>query len=884
MDSNSRFTGGTWHRYKLGQAQFTKWLKQTADKITPSNTNVAATNGTRPETSRSTKKSITKAAKAGVESDVAVHWRELETLASSIVENAQPEDIPAAPINILRDVIGLRKKSAGFFRQTATDDDDDARMRNATHEHIIQVLERVLAKFEAVRARVQRSGRDAARSDGGLGVDVNDLSNMFEHLELHTSPSEDDAEEDAEDPPEKVPSSRKSAGKTKKNGKKKLQKGGKAKKQRGATLSTPASCGAGTDSSWIDDIDFGLGSEEQDDEFDYYMIIYCFFEDFNLIREYICERWCDYYFDRSVELNTLAVITNAAFELFHQMERELMLDMRRIGIRDRAMGQYEVMWKIMFTEVGMEHVEYGAYEGLTPEECEDKLYKDEWDWLASPASSAIHHLLHFIPPGKTAMMKQSHRACPVYGATTAPELKMFTDAVISELLFDVACVKALKENRGATDILPAESELMLGFQDALRSCDYSSAFAFSLQLYVDIRYILEDTVSHPFEQLQKTARKMERGLPQQIAWASGPRRDLRRPLRQRQKELERFMLNDVVREDKLPRYLSAGFAEEDIEEFSLLKIEPVWAGLLDFRAKLVASELGHELVRRSFLVQAAAYLYAAACAAAERYSAPEFFVWTDMDKFLGTYAADSALKRGILGHGSDPDPAAILKRFGALARTPPQDLSLDDAAAAAGQTDMFRWVVRIRQHLLLRYATEERCSQSFSMTGLIRQRLEPEMERFMDDGAEADVQGALREIGSDEPIAREEKRSPAEQHVGLRDQRAARRKALLAELSPIQQIQVLENTVNEHLNGLLSIDFMGLFSMSKTLLSMVGVSLGQVLGAKAGPGSFQKDTQPDALDQLVEVPRLLGECLVGDLFQDAKLLLSLVNDVNTVLR
>lgn len=50
MDSKSRFRGGTWHRYKLGQAQFTRWLEQTADKITPSN-DVAHTDS-QPEASR----------------------------------------------------------------------------------------------------------------------------------------------------------------------------------------------------------------------------------------------------------------------------------------------------------------------------------------------------------------------------------------------------------------------------------------------------------------------------------------------------------------------------------------------------------------------------------------------------------------------------------------------------------------------------------------------------------------------------------------------------------------------------------------------------------------------------------------------------------------
>lgn len=892
MDSNSRFRGGTWHRYKLGQAQFTKWLKQTADKVTPS-ANTAPGNGAGTETPTSIKKSQKKVAKAGVDGDVAVHWRELEIMASSVVDNAQPEDIPAAPINILRDVIGLRKKSARFFRRSAGDNDDDAREKNATHEHIIQVLERVLAKFEAVRARVQRTGRDAARSDSGLGVDVNDLNNMFEHLEVQASleAADDEADlADIENQPE-TSSSREQAGKNKKRGKKKLQKGGgKVNKQRGSASSTMANS-AGTDSSWVDDIDFGLEGEEEDEEFDYFMIIYCFFEDFNLIRSYICERWCDYYFDRSVDLNTLAVITNAAFELFHQMEHDLMMDMRRIGIRDRRMGQYEVMMMSIFAEFGMEHVEYEAYDNLTQEESDERIYKDEWDWLASPAFSTIRDLLRFIPPGKTAMMRKSDRTLPVYGATTANELSEFKDAVISDLLFDVVCVKALKQNGGAADILPAESELLLGFQDALRNNECSSAFIFSVQLYVDIRYILEDTVVHSFEQLQTTAHRIERRLPRQIEWASGPRRELRKSLRQRQRELERFMLNDVVLEDKLPRYLNSGLDREDVEDFYLLKHEPVWAGLLDFRAKLSINELGHELVHRSLIVEAAAYLYVAARAASRRFSdhREDFPAWADMDKFLASYADDSALKRGLLDAGDDP--VAILKAFAAIAPASPADpepqhVSLD---AAPGQTDAFRQAVRIRQHLSRRYTTEDRSSQFFLqyMAGLIRQRLEPEMER-LEAGAEADVSAVLRGISSSKPSAQphvsdtlsEERKALAEQRVGLREkQRAARRKALLAQLSPIQQIQILEDTVNAQLEGLLSIDFMNLFYISKTVLCAVNDNQRVSLGEESG---FKKDMQFVPPDQLVEVPLLLGDFLVGDTSKDEKPLWNMVKTVKAI--
>ncbi len=34
MEESGNLKGiGTWRRYKLGQAQFTSWLKQTADKL-----------------------------------------------------------------------------------------------------------------------------------------------------------------------------------------------------------------------------------------------------------------------------------------------------------------------------------------------------------------------------------------------------------------------------------------------------------------------------------------------------------------------------------------------------------------------------------------------------------------------------------------------------------------------------------------------------------------------------------------------------------------------------------------------------------------------------------------------------------------------------------
>lgn len=371
MDSTTKFRGGTWQRYKLGQAQFTKWLKQTADKLTPATT---ATGGV-ASSSSSQKKPSKAASKPAIDSEVVVHWRELETMASNIIEHAKPHDIPSAPINILRDVIGLRKKSARFFRRSADDDNESAREKNATHEHIIKVLERVLGKFEALMAKGTKSADE--KSSDRIKMDLADLNNMFEHLDLQTSPADDDAASDVENQAESSVSTKKNTKKSKK-GSKKSQKGGKPKKQQKPRPQHQEP----QDPVWLDDPDFDLDYDDGDIEFDYYMMVYCFFEDFNIIRSYICERWCDYFYDRSISLSTLAIITNAAFELFHQMEHDLLLDMRRMGMPTRIVGSYESMMMGLFTESGLEHIDYDSYRSLSKEESDARskllpLFMDE---------------------------------------------------------------------------------------------------------------------------------------------------------------------------------------------------------------------------------------------------------------------------------------------------------------------------------------------------------------------------------------------------------------------------------------------------------------------------------------------------------------------------
>jgi hypothetical protein len=122
---------------------------------------------------------------------------------------------------------------------------------------------------------------------------------------------------------------------------------------------------------------------------------------------------------------------------------------------------------------------------------------------------------------------------------------------------------------------------------------------------------------------------------------------------------------DVTHVDKIPRFEDAGLGPDDIEDISLLKNEPAWACLLEFRAKLALNELGHEFGACSFVVETAAYLYAAARTTAEQCGDEQKFpAWDDIEKLLDSFADESALLTGILD-GRD-DPVKIIQNLNAI--------------------------------------------------------------------------------------------------------------------------------------------------------------------------------------------------------------------------
>jgi hypothetical protein len=832
MDTSGKLNGfGTWRRYKLGQAQFTSWLKQTAEKLVTRKPEPEAApddkEGATPQQSRRQKKKakgIAPGAIGGINfdagSDKSVHWSQLEALAQRITDNAKPEDVPDAVINILRDVVGLRRKSFNFFSRAAKNTEDEKiKQSNASHAHIISVLERVLAKLEAL-VTAGGSRERGKESKDNARIKTSDLTNMFAYLEVQTAPNA--AEDDESD--EDVASAKQQS---QKGGKK---KGGKKAKKTKKPEKAPekAVVKANGGASWVDKIDFGLTpeDEDEDDEFDLYMMVYCFFEDFNAIRNHVAERWCDYWYERSVSLNTLAVVTNAAFELFHQLEHDLVKELKPVH---PELTKYDFMMNMLFIHFGIDHIDYDSYDDLTEEESDERIWRDESDWLGLTSCFTLQRVLELTPPGKVPMISPSQRTPTLYGANNMKDWKDFEGSVANQIITEGAHLKALKTNEQEPPVLPAESQLLLDFQDCLRRYDYNSALVFSLHLWVDVRHIMETEVIRPFEQLQTSAARIKQALETHNPSKFCRDHAFKRRWIARIWETKHYMLEDFTFEDKQARFQQIGM-REDPEPFFLLKNEPVWAGLLDFRARLVYSQLGHEFVMLSSIVDAAAYLYHAAVA-----MDPSLPRWEGMIKYVETYVHDSRFRLGL----QDESPAAIIRNFEGL---PSVQREGEKTVAQIDGDKAFTAAISIRQSLFNRYAFDERRLPTYIfpeyLAELAAHRLTIQhnaQEQSQNGGAimnSVHESHAGNENGDTKALV---KLSNGVTKSTKETEEEFRRKRAFTQVSPLEMLQLLDDAVTSQMEGLLTLDYFKLFDESVALLETVSAAFGPELQDRLGP-------------------------------------------------
>lgn len=487
----------------------------------------------------------------------------------------------------------------------------------------------------------------------------------------------------------------------------------------------------------------------------------------------------------------------------------------------------------------------------------------------------------------------------------------FESAISFQMVTEGALLKALKKNLQVPPKLPAEPLLLQDWQEALKSHVVTSSLIFSFHLWVDIRHIMEKDVINPFNMMQKTGKKVVDSLSAHDPSRVTRDRAFKREYKERIQDTKEFLLEDFTYEDKMFRFQQMGI-EEDPEEFFLLKNEPVWASLLDFRARLVHSEMGHQFAAFTYVLEAASYLYHAARAAD-----PTLPLWPNMEKLNETYLDDSIFKSGFLGVN---DPIKIIHNYQLAIKPPAGWDGPPDLASRSG----FAQSVKIRRTLYYRYgfAEEDYYYEIAYMEHLAMHRLQLERRRGTprtlvgstreahelllengekkllllangeeeEEGVEVEVCGGTKKAvtGTDLVVATTTSGGGtylvAPPKLDEKTEEYLRRKAVLSKLAPMEMLQLIDDSVETLVEGLLELDYLQLFDEATLFLQEVMDGFGPEMQRRVG----YKDAEVDPPRLLDKLPTYLGEDLkaaaeTGDDGKKAEIIDKLVGGVREFL-
>ncbi|KAF4621870.1 hypothetical protein G7Y89_g14475 [Cudoniella acicularis] len=606
----------TYKAYKLREKKFTGWLRETAAKIGYTSST------TRP-------KNTTNAGDGPT-----IRISEIPHLVRLIASRGL--EIPEHLCQVLRDVISQRKEASAFYKPQGQAAADQG------HAYYIQVLEGALKTFENSRSS-DSSEASSSRTSATVGPSSsraeNTLSNVFELLRVDNvnneasteagmsgSESGGEAESDKENQSSKKGKSKVRFGKRK----------GKARKTQRPQQAVVRRHVPTTDIEVFDAISQFNDLEEDVD--DLYFMIYCFFKDFNALREYIQERWCDYQ-DGLISLSAISVATNTAFELIQRSEQELLAQIPvRSGLRD-----YEAMADMLFIDVGLAHVDYAMTDTLYGDNEEDmnEAIAQEADFLCLPRYWDLYEWLANTPPKKISTMGRLFENPVNYRARGSHERIARDRQILYEMISECTLIKSFKVNTSSFSI-PAEDEFTRGLVEMLATRKLPIWLILTSQIYCDIRWILEENVTECHTELQAMGGRVEQILNDYLDFVEPFEIPVRPAIQTTAEEIECWITNDFAEPNRTELHVSHG-ESEDQEPYYYLRRNPILCGLMIFRFSLTMNELGLDNSNQWGATIAAAHLYNAI-----RHELPSFPQWLDMEALILIHSTQRIFWRDTL--------------------------------------------------------------------------------------------------------------------------------------------------------------------------------------------------------------------------------------------
>lgn len=480
----------TYKAYKLRERKFTTWLKETAEK-------------------------------AGYKSDdndkrvpgpsfvpVAVRIGDMIKLAKAIVASEPEDPCPPSFRQALRDVISQRKEAAAFYKQRSATDENFAKNTEG-HLYYIKVLENVAKTFDDASSISSSSKLSSTKSPSFTAPTTTEketqLSNLFGLLETEFAATSEGEWELLEEDNE---SDRENLGRKKSTTNKKKKGKGKFKKTSKGTAKAKDAHPIADMGMFDSHIEYEI--EEEDPEYMFWFLLYCFFKDFNEIRDYLQEKWCDYE-EGLLSLSAVSVVTNTAFDMFQKFERELLSFCPQEIPRTSA---YETIAMYLFTEGGLAHVDYdeATRRGEVETDSGAAIY-EEASWLCLPIFWCLKDWLKHAPPGKIPT-NLNFVGTPIDYRPEMTDEKMKRDnRFLHEFLAECSIFKKLKQD-GCR--IPAEDELTKGMIQMLITRKINVWLVFACQVYVDIRNILETQHDRAFLEFLMTGDRVKSTIDGQL--------------------------------------------------------------------------------------------------------------------------------------------------------------------------------------------------------------------------------------------------------------------------------------------------------------------------------------------------------------------------------
>ena len=519
-------------------------------------------------------------------SAVAISVNQLTEMAKIISSRSPPIPIPQVILNMLRNAIGLRKRCAEWFAQTAKDREQHA--VNVGHCHFIEVLETVLHYLEANETQYatnavplpanKRSLNFTAENDG-----LGDTQNMFSTLSIDEEDLETSMEPQLLMPPSKP-------------------------------IDQPTASA-------------NLKYEYTRTDEEVFFALFCFFDDLSALRGYLSDLWTRYK-NGSVDLITASVTTNTAFELVQRAEKDLISTFQMLDNFEKVSG---LLYGLM-CYLRNEDLEYREF----PDDVVNFNMLDVAEFVYLPVYSTLASFCDVIEGGYAPVYK------PGYFGHYDPSCDRDQLNVRQQLQEDrIILLEILPEFfvLSKTNAMLLSDELTQGIRDMCKTKNIPLWVVYATQIYLDIHHILRADVVRGLAELKVSGAKSGASLDAYFAKSQSfrnwpPRNE--EGVKHIRARIADCIDNDALGIAKRKLYGKHAPLMPTGEPYALLRWHPILCGLFQFDLYLQMQEAGIILATAWGSILYVAHLYHA-CRQGKYLSAES---WPDMELVMKIHSPE----------------------------------------------------------------------------------------------------------------------------------------------------------------------------------------------------------------------------------------------------